>query len=71
MSSEEETGGVTVLCAWCGTLLHKGGDSISHGICKNCAPALLEKIRERLNESGERQKPQRDATAKTERLTDP
>jgi hypothetical protein len=71
VSTDQENGGVTVLCAWCGTLLHKGGESISHGICKNCAPALLEKIRERLKESGVREGQGNDATAKSERRADP
>jgi hypothetical protein len=58
VSESHDESGVTVLCAWCGALLHQGGEAISHGICKDCAPALLEKIRERLRESegqGERQ----------------
>lgn len=39
---------VTVQCAWCGIILKQGGETISHGICRDCAPVLLERIRERL-----------------------
>ena len=45
---------VTVQCAWCGTILREGGPTISHGICRNCAPVLLERIRERLDGKGKR-----------------
>lgn len=30
-------GKLTVVCAWCGTVLQPGGRSISHGICLHCA----------------------------------
>ncbi|MCA9821478.1 MAG: hypothetical protein KC482_14320 [Dehalococcoidia bacterium] len=43
---------VTVQCAWCGTILREGGKTISHGICRDCAPELLERIRERLDSAG-------------------
>lgn len=39
---------ITMLCAWCGVTLRQGGSTVSHGICRDCAPTLLEKIRERL-----------------------
>ena len=51
---------VTVQCAWCGTILRKGGPTISHGICRDCAPVLLERIRERLG--GERKPEKAEST---------
>lgn len=68
MTEDQRTNQVTVLCAWCGALLREGGPEISHGICRDCAPALLEKIRERLKErrreeaEAARFKPTRDAS---------
>ena len=64
VSESQGESSVTVLCAWCGALLHQGGEAISHGICKDCAPALLEKIRERLRESEGQAERQHDATAR-------
>jgi hypothetical protein len=51
---------VTVQCAWCGTILKQGGETISHGICRDCAPVLLERIRERL---GKKESPAPDTKA--------
>lgn len=47
MAADDEL--ITVLCAWCGLTLRPGGGRVSHGICRECAPVLLAKIRERLN----------------------
>ena len=52
MASNDDS--VTVQCAWCGTILREGGPTISHGICRNCAPTLLERIRERLDGQGKK-----------------
>jgi hypothetical protein len=66
VSSEHDNDSVTVLCAWCGTVLHRGGEAISHGICKDCAPALLDKIRERLKEPRGSNRASRDAERKSD-----
>lgn len=63
MSASQANHDVTVLCAWCGTVLHVGGTAISHGICKDCAPVLLQKIRQRLKESSESEMPRTGNTA--------
>jgi len=36
----------TVVCAWCGIVLRKGGEQRSHGICQACAARFLAKLRE-------------------------
>lgn len=32
---------LTVVCAWCGTCLSRGGPQVSHGMCKACAANFL------------------------------
>ncbi len=32
----------TTVCAWCGKVTARRGAEISHGICEQCAMALLE-----------------------------
>jgi hypothetical protein len=31
---------LTVVCAWCGTLLRPGGEYVSHSICTACMRAM-------------------------------
>jgi hypothetical protein len=71
VSSEHENDSVTVLCAWCGIVLHRGGETISHGICKDCAPALLDKIRERLKGPRRNEHSPPDAGRKSDRRLEP
>ncbi len=36
---------LTVVCAWCATLVHSGnGEYTSHGICANCAMDFLSRL---------------------------
>jgi len=32
---------LTVVCAWCGTCLRRGGSQISHGMCEACAASFF------------------------------
>lgn len=38
---------MTVVCAWCGVTIRTGiqRDKISHGICEDCAEAMLEEAK--------------------------
>ena len=40
MTSEQ----LTVVCAWCATVVREGGDQISHGICAPCAMDFLTRL---------------------------
>ncbi len=35
---------VSVVCAWCTTVVSDGGGSVSHGICVACAKNFLKKL---------------------------
>ena len=48
----------TVVCAWCGIILRKGGEERSHGICQSCAARFLARLR--------RMRPDADATPAAE-----
>ena len=42
--------GLHVICAWCGFVVSQGaGDRVSHGICNECAPKVLDQVRARLD----------------------
>lgn len=36
----------TVVCAWCTSILERGSDDISHGICLPCARTLMARLGE-------------------------
>ena len=46
LASEVPTAAITVLCAWCGTILAQGGRRISHGLCERCRHGLDREIDE-------------------------
>ncbi len=39
-----DTTDITVICAWCATVLTRGSDVVSHGICNPCANLVLRDI---------------------------
>lgn len=54
MATDSDTGGggrMTVICAWCGTVLQSGEpEPVSHGLCDDCLPLFVEAVEERLAE---------------------
>ncbi len=37
-------GNVSVVCAWCSSVVTPGGEYVSHGICPECALNFLKKL---------------------------
>lgn len=35
---------LTVVCAWCDCTVREGGDTISHGICADCAVGFMSRL---------------------------
>jgi hypothetical protein len=35
---------LTIVCAWCGTTVERGGEQVSHGICVDCAMSFLARL---------------------------
>ncbi len=35
---------LTIVCAWCATVVRDGGQQISHGICAACAASFLVRL---------------------------
>lgn len=44
-----------VMCAWCGRVIEHGVEGVSHGMCDECVPGVLEEVdrlaRERVEQS--------------------